>query len=307
MTFDPASCAQLNRIRKALPLAEFGCVNASLNSGWQVNYIALPGESGYKPTMGLYLQTAGRFARGKCMKSTKRKNMLPEERRAQLLGCAQMLFFSKGFEDTTIQDVLDMASVSKGGFYHHFKSKDELLFGVLDEMVEGVFSQMAVVASDETSSALDLLHSFIHLRANYLREHDYPGQVEFFRVMNQDKNMVLLEQFKRRVRTGAMPVLTGIIQKGCDEGTFTVADVDTAAELILFLSTFIDLALLRAIDARGSDTADHAADKLQAAIDMQFLTLDRVLGLPDGTTNFGWPEAVDVTMATVPATPPSAN
>ncbi|MFA3919851.1 TetR/AcrR family transcriptional regulator [Ruegeria hyattellae] len=241
------------------------------------------------------------------MKNTKRKNMPPEERRAQLLGCAQMLFFSKGFEDTTIQDVLDLAGVSKGGFYHHFKSKDELLFGVLDGMAEGVFAQMSVVASDETSSALDLLRSFIHLRANYLREHDYPGQVEFFRVMNLDKNMVLLEQFKRRVRADAMPVLKKIIQKGCDDGTFTVADVETASELVLFLSTFIDLSLLRAIEARGTAMADQAAQKLQDAIDMQFLAIDRILGLPDGTTDFGWPEAVVVTMATVPPPPPSIN
>ena len=33
--------------------------------GWQANGIALPGESEYKPTVGLYLQTAGRFSRGK--------------------------------------------------------------------------------------------------------------------------------------------------------------------------------------------------------------------------------------------------
>ncbi|WP_425082374.1 TetR/AcrR family transcriptional regulator [Ruegeria arenilitoris] len=241
------------------------------------------------------------------MKPTKRKNMQPEARRAQLLGCAQMLFFSKGFEDTTIQDVLDLAGVSKGGFYHHFKSKDELLFGVLDGMAEGVFAQMSVVASDEKSSALDLLRNFTHLRANYLREHDYPGQVEMFKIMNQDKNLFLLEQFKRRVRTGAMPVLTKIIRKGCDEGTFTVADVDTAAELILFLMNFFDFALLRAIDARGTDIADEAARNLQAAIDMQFLTLDRILGLPDGTTDFGWPEAVDVTMETVPSPPSTAK
>ena len=233
--------------------------------------------------------------------------MPPEERRAQLLGCAQMLFFSKGFEDTTIQDVLDLAGVSKGGFYHHFKSKDELLFGVLDGMAENVFSQMSVVAADETSSALDLLHRFTHLRANYLRQHDYPGQVEMFRIMNQDKNLFLLEQFKRRVAVGAQPILTKIIQKGCDEGTFTVADVDTAAELILFVINFIDFALLRAIEARGTDRADHAAQQLQAAIDMQFLTIDRILGLPDGTTDFGWPEAVDVTMATVPPPPPSVS
>jgi hypothetical protein len=65
MAFNPVQGAQLNRVREESWLADLGCVNASFNSGWQVIYIALPSESGYKPTMGLYLQTAGRFSRGK--------------------------------------------------------------------------------------------------------------------------------------------------------------------------------------------------------------------------------------------------
>lgn len=232
-----------------------------------------------------------------------RKNMKPEERRAQLLGCAQMLFFTKGFEDTTVQDILKVAGVSKGGFYHHFKSKEDLLFGVLDTMVEGVLSQLKDAANDEKAPALDLLHRFLQSRAKYLKEHDYPTQVEIFWIMNQDKNIFLREQLKNRVRDAAVPILSKIIQKGCDEGVFKVADVETASEIVLCLSSFLDYALLRAIDARETAKADQAGKKLQAAIDMQFLTIDRILGLPDGTTNFGWPEAVEATMATVP--PPS--
>lgn len=230
----------------------------------------------------------------------KRKNMSPEERRAQLLGCAQALFFSKGFEDTTIQDVLDMAGVSKGGFYHHFKSKDELLFAVMDALAAGVLAQMSAVLEDDTLAAKDLLDRFLHLRADYLRTHDYPGQVEMFRIMHEDKNIVLLEQFTRMVRAGAIPILKTVIQKGCNEGTFTVADTETAAELILYVSSFLDFALMRAINARGTPAAPQAAEKLQTAMDMQFLTIDRILGLPDGSTSFGWPEAVEVTMATSP-------
>lgn len=234
------------------------------------------------------------------MKAPMRKNMRPEERRAQLLDCAQMLFFSKGFEETTVQDVLEFTGVSKGGFYHHFKSKEELLFGVLDRLADAVLSQMAMVVADEGASATDLLHNFTHLRANYLREHDYPGQVEIFRTMNQERNLALLEQFKRRVRVGAVPILSQILQKGCKEGVFKIADPETAAELILHISNFLDFALLRAIDARGTKEADFAAEKLQAAIDLQFLTIDRTLGLPDGTTSFGWPDAVHATMETRP-------
>ena len=66
------------------------------------------------------------------------------------------------------------------------------------------------------------------------------------------------------------------------------------------MSDFINSSLKLAIDARGTDRADAAAAHLQFAIDMQYLTIDRMLGLPDGTTNFGWTEMVECTMALEP-------
>lgn len=234
------------------------------------------------------------------MSPRKRTNLKPEERQNQLLDCAQTLFFTKGFEETTLSDILAAAKISKGGFYHHFKSKDELLFGVLDRMAADIFHQMQEALTDKSVPALDMLTTFLHLRANYLRAHDYPGQVELFRVMNDDKNMALLELFKRNVKRVSLPPLVEILAKGKAEGVFRIQSPEIAAELILYLSTFMDDPLKRAIAARATDRADAAADTLREAMALQFLTIDRVLGLPDGTTSFGWPEAVDETMATVP-------
>ncbi|WP_149866531.1 TetR/AcrR family transcriptional regulator [Tropicimonas marinistellae] len=234
------------------------------------------------------------------MSEKRRTNMKPEARRNQLLDCAQALFFSKGFEDTTMADILQMAGVSKGGFYHHFKSKDELLFGVLDRMAAIVFGNMEAIAEDTESSAVERLRSFLHLRSDYLKQHDYPGQVEFFRAMNADQNNFLLTKFKETVMRFSKPALTGIIEQGCRENTMSVTNAGIAAEMIITLSSSFDNALLRAIEARGTPAADEAAVDLQDALDLAFLTIDRVLGLPDGTTDFGWPEAVPATMATRP-------
>lgn len=60
------------------------------------------------------------------MKSKKRTNMKPEERRNQLWELAQSFLFSEGFEETSMPDILNTAGISKGGFYHHFGSKDAL-------------------------------------------------------------------------------------------------------------------------------------------------------------------------------------
>lgn len=234
------------------------------------------------------------------MNQQKRKNMKPEERRSQLIDVAQYLFFTKGFEDTTMADIMAAANISKGGFYHHFTSKDELLFAVLGRIADLVLAPMDAIANDTSSPALNRLDQYLKMRSSYLKEHDYAGQVEFFRVMNDDKNILLLEMFKRHVRDALEPTLTKIIQDGCDEGTFDVADAKTAADMVIVLGTFFDPALKYAIDVRGTERADAAAANLSAAMDMQFLAIDRVLGLPDGTTDFGFPGVVELTMSIPP-------
>ena len=50
-----------------------------------------------------------------------------EKRRTELLDLAREVFLEKGFGSATVNDILAAAVLSKGGFYHHFKSKDEVL------------------------------------------------------------------------------------------------------------------------------------------------------------------------------------
>jgi len=111
---------------------------------------------------------------------------------------------------------------------------------------------------------------------------------------------------KRAVTKASAPALAQIIQQGCEEGVFTSIDAPMAAEMIIHIGDFFDPALKVAIDARGTMRADDAAAKPRAAMDMQYLTIDRILGLPDGTTNFGWPDVVDVTMAIEPINGPKS-
>lgn len=50
-----------------------------------------------------------------------------ELRKEAIIRTAEQLFFEKGYEETSIQDILDALSISKGGFYHYFESKIALL------------------------------------------------------------------------------------------------------------------------------------------------------------------------------------
>ena len=63
------------------------------------------------------------------------RNKHPEETVQLILDVAFRLFMEKGYERTSIQDIIDrLGGLSKGAIYHHFKSKDDILMAVTDRM-----------------------------------------------------------------------------------------------------------------------------------------------------------------------------
>lgn len=63
------------------------------------------------------------------------RNKYPEETVERILDAAQRLFLEKGYEQTTIQDIIDnLGGLTRGAIYHHFKSKEEIIDAVTDRM-----------------------------------------------------------------------------------------------------------------------------------------------------------------------------
>ena len=58
------------------------------------------------------------------------------EKRNEILDVAQRLVYTKGYEQMTIQDILDDLQISKGAFYHYFDSKQALLEALIERMLQ---------------------------------------------------------------------------------------------------------------------------------------------------------------------------
>ena len=59
---------------------------------------------------------------------------LPDEWRKEILNAAKMLFASKGYEETSISDIMDMVGGAKGMFYRFFQSKEEVMHALGNQM-----------------------------------------------------------------------------------------------------------------------------------------------------------------------------
>lgn len=63
------------------------------------------------------------------------RNKYPEETRKLIIDNATDLFLKKGYENTTIQDIIDsLGGLTKGAVYHHFASKKDILVAVMSNM-----------------------------------------------------------------------------------------------------------------------------------------------------------------------------
>jgi len=69
------------------------------------------------------------------MKEFMARNKYPEQTLEKILKVAQKLFLEKGYDQTTIQDIVDnLEGMTRGAVYHHFKSKDEIMEALIHQM-----------------------------------------------------------------------------------------------------------------------------------------------------------------------------
>lgn len=68
-------------------------------------------------------------------KGSMARNKYPEITREKILEAAKKLFLEKGYDKTTIQDIVsELGGLTKGAIYHHFKSKEDIMDALSDKM-----------------------------------------------------------------------------------------------------------------------------------------------------------------------------
>ncbi len=61
--------------------------------------------------------------------------------KSRIVSAAWKLFYSQGYDDTTIEDIVELSQTSKGSFYHYFSGKDELL-NTLSELFDNKYEEL---------------------------------------------------------------------------------------------------------------------------------------------------------------------
>lgn len=199
--------------------------------------------------------------------------------RGALVGSAWSLFSRKGFEATTVEAIAAHAGVSKGAFYHHFASKQEILDAVAQRLSAEFFQSLRPELDDTRVPATVRLGRLLaSMRAWRLANVDIVA--ELMRTLYRDENVRLRVRVNRGMLEAATPVLAGLIRDGVAQGVFSVSDPERTARMVLHLSTMSTEDLLGLVAEGVSGAALVQAGMRH--VEQNLLAFERLLGAAAG-------------------------
>ena len=145
----------------------------------------------------------------------------PEETRQAIIDSALALFGEKGYAVTSVQEITEAAGVTKGAFYHHFESKEELLRLIHDEFLDYQLALLRVALDSDAGPETrlrELLRSLLTSTARYMAN---------VTVFYQERRNLTGTQYKamKRKRDEFDRMFLQVIQRGIEEGVFR-SDLD---------------------------------------------------------------------------------
>lgn len=128
-------------------------------------------------------------------------------KRQDILNTAAVLFAEKGYQDTAIQDILDQLNTSKGSFYHHFKTKFEVLAALARDQAQEAFLRYEAGRSFEAAAALNAL-----LReASFLTPEHLPLLNNLIALGDDFEGVALLQTIQDAVVESFLPAFTSVM------------------------------------------------------------------------------------------------
>ncbi|WP_299818942.1 TetR/AcrR family transcriptional regulator [uncultured Jannaschia sp.] len=221
--------------------------------------------------------------------TSRRQRMAPEARRAAILDAAQTLFFARGWDAVTIADVIESAGISKGGFYHHFAAKEDLLDGVVDRFTREAVASAEAARATSSGDALVRLNAFLAGAIRW-KAKQVPTTRFVLDALRRPGNDMLFHRIQAASAAAVRPVLEGMVADGIAEGRFDVPAADLVVEAILALSQGRRNVVEAAIRATEAGDLDGATATLDGRMAAEGAFMDRMLGLPPGSVALSNPE-----------------
>jgi AcrR family transcriptional regulator len=203
-----------------------------------------------------------------------------DERLNELLDVAQKLFFQKGYELTSVNDIIEKVGVAKGTFYHYFSSKDDLLDKIVERWSRATLDRVNKLVEKQDINALEKLNKFFVTIRDYKVE-NLELMKMLMKVMYRDENLLMRHKMFQQSLEWLTPEFVKIIKQGINEGCFHPADEVETAELIFSMSLSLNESTVKLL--LEAEKKPENLDKIEKRLKVYERSVERILGAPEGS------------------------
>ena len=192
-----------------------------------------------------------------------------EERREEILDAAEKLFAAKGFDNTSTGDILDAVGIARETLYYRFKSKEDILDGVIERITDRLMRDAGDIVRQKELLVLErLTKAIMSLNVETKLGHEIMEQV------HRPQNALMHQKMQTTLLAGILPILTELIEEGTQQGLFHTRYPESVVEMtILYANTAFD-----EMNAAGLNPAQR-----ERKISGFIYNLERLMGMTEGS------------------------
>jgi AcrR family transcriptional regulator len=191
----------------------------------------------------------------------------PEIRKSELLDAAEGLFSKKGYDKTSINDIVHKVGVAQGTFYYHFSSKEEMVEALTDRYIESMLHKIIEIVGSERIKAVKKIEQ---IASCLMLANDKSELMEY---VHREQNAILHLKMVRKSMERFMPYIFSVMEQGIQEGLFDIKYMDETSEVIFLV--------MEAVQESVLFTTDKKLLKIRSNAMAEILT--RILGLKKGS------------------------
>jgi AcrR family transcriptional regulator len=211
-------------------------------------------------------------------------------RRNEILDTARQLVYAKGYEQMTIQDILQERQISKGAFYYYFDSKGALLEALIERMMDEALLILQPIVEDPNLPALDKFQQYFSTAGRWkTAQKDFLLQI--LRVWYADDNAIVRQKVSTAGLERIAPMIDTIVEQGVQEGVFAVSCPDRLGEVSLFLMYGLGDKIVQQL--LSEDPGKASFEEIKDTLAAFTRALERVLGAPHGSIMLVEPEIME--------------
>ena len=152
-----------------------------------------------------------------------------EKRKKELLKIAYDMFLTQGYENTSIDEIIEKAQIAKGTYYYYFQSKEQMLEEVIDMMIDSEREMAEQFIRTDIPVPQKIVGILTSMKPT---EEEQPVKNALF----QPENVLMHYKVRQKLINVLTPLLSEVIGEGVNEGIFECDNIPERVKMLLIIS-----------------------------------------------------------------------